>query len=361
MAVGFPLKTTYANGDVYSASDVNDTNGTLNLLGQSVVTAAGKNAVINGGMDIWQRGTSFTSPNNTYTADRWCTLITATAPATTVSRQTTSDTTNLPTIQYCARVQRNSGQTNTGNIFLTQSFESVNSTRFAGQKVTLSFWARKGANYSAASSLLLGEFNSGTGTDQNINQGLTGSTLISAISATLTTTWQRFTFTGTVSASATQLGFYFYFTPVGTAGAADYFEITGVQIELGSTATTFSRAGGTIQGELALCQRYYWQPVLADNLPICNASNYTTTAAYGTIKLPVTMRIAPTVSSSSGTDYFKFYRAGAQDFFNSLSLETAAADSVSIGNTAQISGTAGQGGWFAGASASATLGFSAEL
>jgi hypothetical protein len=73
------------------------------------------------------------------------------------------------------------------------------------------------------------------------------------------------------------------------------------------------------------------------------------------------MRIAPTVSSSSGTDYFKFYRAGAQDFFNSLSLETAAADSVSIGNTAQISGTAGQGGWFAGASASATLGFSAEL
>ena len=32
MAVGFPLKVTYANGDVYSASDVNDTNGTLNLI-----------------------------------------------------------------------------------------------------------------------------------------------------------------------------------------------------------------------------------------------------------------------------------------------------------------------------------------
>ena len=32
MAVGFPLKTTYANGDVYSASDVNDTNGTVNLI-----------------------------------------------------------------------------------------------------------------------------------------------------------------------------------------------------------------------------------------------------------------------------------------------------------------------------------------
>lgn len=32
MAVGFPTKVTYANGDVYSAADVNDTNGTLNLL-----------------------------------------------------------------------------------------------------------------------------------------------------------------------------------------------------------------------------------------------------------------------------------------------------------------------------------------
>jgi hypothetical protein len=32
MAVGFPLKVTYANGDVYSASDVNDTNGTVNLI-----------------------------------------------------------------------------------------------------------------------------------------------------------------------------------------------------------------------------------------------------------------------------------------------------------------------------------------
>jgi hypothetical protein len=32
MAVGFPTKTTYANGDVFSASDINDTNGTLNLI-----------------------------------------------------------------------------------------------------------------------------------------------------------------------------------------------------------------------------------------------------------------------------------------------------------------------------------------
>ena len=38
MAVGWPTKTTYANGDVYSASDVNDTNGTINLLQTSTLS-----------------------------------------------------------------------------------------------------------------------------------------------------------------------------------------------------------------------------------------------------------------------------------------------------------------------------------
>ncbi len=55
MATGWPMKTTYANGDVYSASDVNDTNGTINLLQTSTLSrAGGKNVIINGGMDIWQ-------------------------------------------------------------------------------------------------------------------------------------------------------------------------------------------------------------------------------------------------------------------------------------------------------------------
>jgi hypothetical protein len=297
MAVGWPTKVTYANGDVYSASDVNDTNGTINLLTSSTLSSsAGKNGWINGGMDIWQRGTTSASITGTatYTADRWCAQGAA-GTAMTVSRQTTSDTTNLPTIQYCARVQRTAAQTGTSLVQFAQSMESVNAVQFAGKAVTLSFYARKGANYSAASNALSVLMLTGTGTDQNVLAGYTGSVSAISSSATLTATWQRFTFTATLATNTSEIGVDLYYTPVGTAGAADYFEVTGVQIELGSTATTFSRTGGTIQGELANCQRYFWNATTANNT-IGAGIVTTTTVSYISVKLPQTMRITPTLT-----------------------------------------------------------------
>jgi hypothetical protein len=301
MATGWPMKTTYADGDVYAASDVNDITGTINLLGSSVATTAGKNGIINGAMQIWQRGTSLavtSSSTGFYSADRFNTYRAATG--STVSRQTTSDTTNLPTIQYCARVQRDSGNTSTTNIFFAQALESLNSYRFAGQTVTLSFYARKGANYSAASSALGVKLQSGTGTDNNIIVGFTGNTDVISQTATLTTTWQRFTYSGTVGASATQVGALFTFTPVGTAGANDYFEITGVQIEQGSTATAFQTATGTIQGELAACMRYYQTSLpsgsITHSLTTCQVFNAQNTEYTSGMRFAVPMRVAPTVT-----------------------------------------------------------------
>ena len=296
MAVGLPLKTTYANGDVYSASDVNDTNGTINLFQTSTLSAqAGKNAVINGGLDVWQRGTSISVSGSTapYTADRWV-FSTGASAASTVSRQTTSDTTNLPTIQYCARVQRNSGQTGTGANYFAQSLETTNSIRYVGQSVTLSFYARRGANFSGASNLLGAFLVSGTGTDQNVITAYTGSATVATSDVTLTTTWQRFTITGTVARTATELAVYFSYTPSGTAGTNDYYEITGVQLELG-TATTFSRAGGTIQGELAACQRYYFRNT-GGEVYSHYGQGVSIFTNYGNIliNMPVTMRVKPT-------------------------------------------------------------------
>jgi hypothetical protein len=285
--------------------DVADTQD--NLGGAVAPYVAGKNAVINGGFDIWQRGTSVTGAGGgAYTTDRW--FLNA-GGQVTVSRQATGDTTNLPNIQYCARVQRNNASTDTTVIPFMQSFESANSIPFAGKTVTVSFYARKGANYSQASSQLIFYLISGTGTDQRYPSGYTGGAFpISNQTPTLTTTWQRFSYTATLSSNITELTTYFDYGPTGTAGAADYFEITGVQLELGAQSTPFARAGGSIGGELALCQRYYqrYNDSGSSVTGYCNGQAQTTTTAYFMFPLLVPMRIKPAtldINLIRATDY----------------------------------------------------------
>lgn len=78
------------------------------------------------------------------------------------------------------------------------------------------------------------------GTDQNISSGgYTGGTNAIFASSTLTTTWQRFTYSVVMPSTATEIAPYFLFTPTGTAGANDWFEVTGVQLDVGSVALPF--------------------------------------------------------------------------------------------------------------------------
>jgi hypothetical protein len=118
----------------------------------------------------------------------------------------------------------------------------------------------------------------------------------------LTTTWQRFTFTGTVGATVTELAPYFSYNPVGTAGANDYYEITGVQLDIGSVALPFRTYAGTIQGELAACQRYYYRSTVTTTYgyltPLGTATS--TTNVLARLDTPVTMRTgAGTIDFSS--------------------------------------------------------------
>jgi hypothetical protein len=292
----FGYSTTQARVAVGSDGDtlVADSAATTGLRWSATPSAS--NPVLNSGMEIWQRGTSFSIAASTaaYTADRWY-AVTGVNQAITVSRQTTSDTTNLPNIQYCLRFQRNSGQTGTGNLPLQQSFESVNARPYAGKVVTFSFYARKGADYSAASSLLYVGLYSGTGTDQNFQSGYTGTANIIDTSTTLTATWQRFTFTGTVPTNSTEFAISMVFVPVGTASTNDYYEITGFQIDIGSVALPYRRAGGTIQGELAACQRYYIRYASAQLFGKYGLGYaHSTTQASIFLFNPVTMRVKPT-------------------------------------------------------------------
>jgi hypothetical protein len=359
MAVGFPAKTTYVDGDVFSASDINDTNGTLNLLQTSTLSqSAAKNAVIGGGMDIWQRGTSFANAaSRIYTADRFMAYRFGFQNNITTSRVASG----LTGFTYAMRNQRTAADIQTGAFFIDYALESIDSLRFAGQTVTFSFYARAGANYSPTSSFLNFLLRSGTGTDQ-IFTSMSGASTVVSGNATLTTSWQRFTFTGSVPSASTQLGFEFTATPTGTAGANDWFDITGVQLELGSYATSFLRTGGTIQGELAACQRYYWRSSADATL---NAAHYGVGNAYATtdvaiqVNLPVTMRIPPNGLDSSLLQ--------ASDLITGLAITSPAIASNRTTNTqvlltGTVSGATQYRTYFLNSQGSTSyLGFSAEL
>ena len=365
MAVGFPTKSNWSAGDVLTASGMDDLAGTLNYLspvGQangSTLVANSANAsglgwtsgnpipnpVINSCFDIWQRNTSISLAASTaytsgFTADRWQTK-TGANQATTISRQATGDTTNLPNIQYCARFQRNSGQTGTTAYDFLQNVETSNTVPFAGKTVTLSFYARAGANFSSTSNTLSVLLLTGTGTDQNAFASFTGSATPIASSATLTTTWQRFTFTGTIGATVSEMAVDLGYTPTGTAGTNDYFEITGVQLDVGSVALPVRRNATTLQGELAACERYGIELNPNGNAYASLGSGYATsgTAFYPTIPLPVPLRTTPTSVTASA--------AGNWRVFNNLAVPTVTGFAINAGgcgsNTVSLAVTVSTG------------------
>jgi len=262
---------------------------------------AGKNGVLNSQFNVWQRGTTVAS-GNSYGADRWQQARQASVSGLTVSRQATGDTTNLPFIQYCARVQRDSGNTSTNGVYFGQPFETLNSLQYAGKTVTMSFYARKGANYSPTSSNLNVFLETGTGTDQNAIAGsYTGSAKPINQTITLTTTWQRFSYSATLGSTVTEVMPWFEMIPTGTAGAADYYEITGVQVEIAGSASAYSPNTSTYQAELAACQRYflkYGGNQINETFPGMLLS-YSTTQGEGPIALKSTMRTTPTIAFST--------------------------------------------------------------
>jgi hypothetical protein len=251
--------------------------------------AATTNAVINGGFDIWQRGTSFTNPaDNTYVSDRWGVRHNGTGVTRTITRETFTPGT-APVAGYEGAFFLRSAQTvaGTGQTFnnLFTRIEDVRS--FANQAITVSFWARCSS----------GTINTSAGMEQYFGVGGSGSVFPFLGNLTLTTDWTRFTFTITVpSISGKTIGTNsFLQLAIGIPqNAISTIDFWGVQLEAGSTATPFKRNANSLQGELAACQRYYFRQSGTGNLLGDTGVAYSTTAAIVPCGLPVEMRVPPT-------------------------------------------------------------------
>ena len=135
------------------------------------------------------------------------------------------------------------------------------------------------------------------------------------------------------------------------------FELTGVQLETGSTATDFEHR--SYAQELALCQRYY-QSILKANKFGFMVTYRSSGRAEGAIRLPVPMRATPSLVQTTGTNYYTIYPP--TDQFNAFTGLTSSSDDVVTPYVdSGVSGTEGNAGNVYGADGSSSISLNAEL
>lgn len=324
-----------------------------NLGGAVAPFVAGKNKIINGDFGIWQRGTSITTSGVGYFfgADRWM-MYSPASSTSTFSQQTFAPGT-APVAGYEGTYFARFNCTNSFGTYFQQYIEDVRS--FAGQTVTLSFWAKAGSAISINGNL--GQ-QFGTGGSSFVDNA------IPAVS--VTTSWQRFSVTVAVpSIAGKTIGTSSYLKwTFSTASFNVNIDIWGVQIESGNVVTPFTPAGGGFPGaELALCQRYYVRNTGGDAYShigqgIANATNQ----AYIEMKLPVQMRVVPTSIDYSTVILYDGVSLISTGLVLALLSQQSGVQVGSI-NASGITGLTQYRPYFIinNASASGYVGFSAEL
>jgi len=253
-----------------------------------------RNRIINGGMQVWQRGTSFSSPaSGSYTADRMYVGWTGAAPASVA--QVTGPT----GFTYAARI---TGAASNTLVTFGQKIESVNCADLASKTVTVSVVLSASVAQTFTWAIFYANATDNFATSTQISTG------------TWSVTTSAATYTATISLpsqAANGLQFQVYPNSAG-AFTSGTFDITGLQLEQGSVATPFERR--QYGQEVSLCQRYYCKTFSLGTAPGNNITstgalkgasrNGSTTEPSANWKFPVSMRTEPTVTlynTGSGT------------------------------------------------------------
>jgi len=345
-----------------------------------------RNRIINGDMRIAQRGTTSFSNGSGVTAnlpvDRF-TIYGSQASKFTGQQNAGSVTPPSGFTNYLGCTSSSAYAVLSSDYFwLYQRIEGFNTADFSwgtaqAATVTLSFWVRSSLTGTFGGSITNSAANRSYPFTYTINSANTWEKETITIAGDTTGTWATnntsgveiyfnlgagSTFSGTAGAWAAGQ----FYAPtgatsvVGTNGATFY--ITGVQLEKGTTATSFDyRPYGT---ELSLAQRYYYRLISPDTLQAFSTGySVATNLADGVIPFPVQMRTNPTALEQTGTAANYSVRTGSTDVTCSSvpSIITANSNNSWVRFTVASGLTLGQGVILRTPTANSYLGWSAEL
>jgi hypothetical protein len=294
----------------HCVSIVADSAETTGLKWATPSTGINKNYLINGGFAVAQRGTSFTSGANNdddYTLDRWY-ILSDTNDVIDVTQETTTVPTNG---EFAIALDV---ETINKKFGIATIIENKDVIGLVGNTVTFSFKAKVSAttkldNVKAA--IVAWSGTADTVTSDIISAwGAEGTNPTLIANATyentpanlnLTTSYATYSITAAVDTASTQNLILFIWSDVTDTTAGDFLYIAESKLELGSTAAAFEYAGGTIQGELAACQRYYQRLDSSENnfTPFMFGAGTNTTNIRFFANLPVSMRTSGNVTVSA--------------------------------------------------------------
>ena len=300
----------------------------------STEIGATKNLIINGGFDVWQRGTSFSNVNDVYTADRMYVVSGGGTTGDNVTRQAftvgQTDVPGEPTYYF-----RFTAGSTSSNKVVHHRIEDVRTG--AGQTVTLSFWGK--ASTAHNSTIELG---------QNFGSGGSSQVVPSSQSYSLTTSWQKFTFNivlPSISGKTIGTSSYLYIAFIRSLPASNVdIDIAQMQLEIGDTATPFENR--SYAEELALCQRYcYFLANLSsgstgDNMVFLARGN-SNSAVRVPLMTAVALRASPTIYNLGGSGY-RVKRGDSNtivgDTTNAMTVQFFSPDSNHLVGNVNISG-----------------------
>jgi hypothetical protein len=308
--------------DDSNSLEVYKTTGTAVAGWEPVNLTQSPNVIINGGFDIWQRGTAINAVANTaYTADMWS-IITDNVGTVNATRQ------NIAAqgigSQYALRAERSAG---TNRWVVIGMFEGALS--YVGRNVTLSFYIRKGSALTSDISVSISARTVKFGTAYDTSTATISNSSINS------STFTRYTITFPITTATSTAGADFFELEISAnqAGASNaFFELAGVQLEAGQTATPFRRNANSIQGELAACQRYLqilYSESLFGQVAVGWGYNATSTIVYTNLK--ETMRVVPTSLGWSGLALHDNFSSAPT--ISTVAINTAASNTNILGIT----------------------------